>query len=292
MKKVYSTFCAFLKQLSEQNIGAYASCMTFFFILALVPVVLLACGIFTYFPFSEQMLFSFMHNYFPDFLDDAIKKIVLQMYYQYQKILPFAIIILIWSAGKAVWGLKMGLNAANGVRETRFFLLIRLKASLYSVIMIVLLFCSVGMIIFTEKIAIRFRDYIPGFSNWILALGSIRFVVFWGVVVLFMALIYTFIPNKKLKFRYQLPGAVLTATAWSLFSWGFSLYLDYFHSYDVYGNLSTLIIIMVWMYTCMLMLLIGAHFNRFFEEDIKRIFDRKINVKKQFDNNQRGENNG
>lgn len=276
MRKAYNTFLDFLKQLAGQNIGAFASSMTFFFVLALVPVILLACGIMTHFPISEQMMFRFMDDYFPEFLDDAVSRLVIQMYYQYQHIFPFAIIVLIWSAGKAMWGLKMGLNAANGVKETKFFLLVRIKASIYSVIMILVVFISIAMIIITERIAIKLKAFFPNISDWIITIGGFRFVVIWGALIILMSLVYTFVPNKKLIIRYQLPGAVFTATVWSFFSWGFSSYIDYFHSYDIYGNLSTLVIILVWMYTCMFMMLIGANINRFFEADIIRIFDKSI----------------
>ena len=89
-------------------------------------------------------------------------------------------------------------------------------------------------------------------------------MVWWAVLILLFGLIYTYIPDTKLKFTEQVPGACFAAVVWSVFSWGFSMYVSYGNGYSIYGSLTIIVIIMLWMYFCMYIILIGAYLNRYF----------------------------
>ena len=67
--------------------------------------------------------------------------------------------------------------------------------------------------------------------------------------------------------KYQLPGAVFAAAAWMIFSGIFSVYVDKYNNYSsFYGTMTTIALIMVWLYGCMYVLFIGGIINRTWEE--------------------------
>ena len=45
-----------------------------------------------------------------------------------------------------------------------------------------------------------------------------------------------------------MPGALAAAVGWYLFSFGFSIYVQYGNAYSMYGSLTTLILFMFWLY--------------------------------------------
>ena len=53
-----------------------------------------------------------------------------------------------------------------------------------------------------------------------------------GILALLFAVLYTYLPNRKMAFIRQLPGAVFTSVAWAVFSYVFSIYRK---SYDACG---------------------------------------------------------
>ena len=60
------------------------------------------------------------------------------------------------------------------------------------------------------------------------------------------------------------------AVAWSIFSYGFSFYFEIFPGFsNMYGNLATIIMVMVWLYICMNLLLYGAEINAYFEKEFR-----------------------
>ena len=88
-------------------------------------------------------------------------------------------------------------------------------------------------------------------------------------------MIYAYIPNKKLKFLLQLPGAVFSAILWNLFSWAFSIYIGSINDFSTYGNLATIVIVMLWLYMCIYIVMIGAYVNKYFGPAYKYLFNIK-----------------
>ena len=89
------------------------------------------------------------------------------------------------------------------------------------------------------------------------------------IVVPLALCIYRFLPNHKVRLRYQLPGAIFTAFGWALASFIFSIYMDIFRGFSsMYGSLTTIVLIMLWLYFCMYVLLLGGEINLFVEEHL------------------------
>ena len=57
------------------------------------------------------------------------------------------------------------------------------------------------------------------------------------------------------------------------------MYVDYYHGFNVYGSLSSIVLIMIWMYVCMYILLIGANLNRYFGSVICQLLGKKNDAK-------------
>ena len=57
-------------------------------------------------------------------------------------------------------------------------------------------------------------------------------------------------------------GAAFSAVGWMIVSWSFSVYLDIFKGFSsMYGSLTTIVLIMLWLYFCMYILLLGGEVN-------------------------------
>ena len=65
------------------------------------------------------------------------------------------------------------------------------------------------------------------------------------------------------KFIQHLPGAGLAAAGWTLYSFLFSLFIANFSSMSyIYGGLTAVMILMLWLYMIMYILLLGCEFNK------------------------------
>ena len=75
----------------------------------------------------------------------------------------------------------------------------------------------------------------------------------------------------------------ITWTCKCIFSFFFSVYIKYFNGFSTYGSLTTIIIILLWMYFCFYIMMIGAFLNRYFAPAYQVIFfkNRKTKAKKR-----------
>lgn len=64
-----------------------------------------------------------------------------------------------------------------------------------------------------------------------------------------------------MRFIDIVPGTLFAVIGWHLVSVGFSYYVSVADYSIIYGNLGTIVILMIWMYLSSLMILIGGEVN-------------------------------
>lgn len=75
-------------------------------------------------------------------------------------------------------------------------------------------------------------------------------------------LIYTLAPDKKIKSKDVTNGALFTTCFWVIVTQIYSIYITNFSNYSrVYGNLSNIIVLMLYMYLLSYVFVIGMAFN-------------------------------
>lgn len=262
-------------KMSEKNISAYAASTAFFIFLSLVPMLMVICTMIPYTPLTEENLTKAITEVTPNQIDPMVTELIRDVYQRASSILPLAAIIMIWTAAKGLMALMRGLNAVNDVQERRNYFVVRFVAALYTVVMLIATVISLVIMVLGSKLVDVVLAKIPQLEVLFSLIVNLRFIFSWVVLTLLFAVIYTYVPSKKLRFREQIPGASFTAVVWSVFSWGFSIYLNLSGSFSIYGSLSLIIIAMIWMYFCMYIILVGAYLNNFFNPVNKVLVDRR-----------------
>lgn len=257
-------------QLNKQNISAFAASTAFFFFLSIVPMLVMVCTIIPYTPLTEANLAMAITELTPDAMDALAEGLIAEVYEKSAGILSIAIIATIWSAGKGVMALMRGLNVISEVEEDRNYFVVRIVSSFYTLVMLLVVILSLFIMVFGNQLVEIALYRIPQLKVVVSFAMNFRFVFVWIVLSILFAMMYAYIPNEKLKFREQLTGAMFSAIAWSVFSWGFSLYVSRAGAYSIYGSLSIIILVMIWMYVCMYIIMIGAYLNRYFMQINKK----------------------
>lgn len=264
VRKLYLISMNFSAEMKKQNISSYAASTAFFLFLSIVPMLIMICTIIPYTPLTEENLVQAVTDVVPDMVAPLAVSLISEVYDKSAGIMSVAIIATIWSAAKGVLALMRGLNAINGVEEKRNYLVIRALASFYTLVMLVIVILSLFIMVFGNQLVTLMLHRVPQLQAVARFAMNFRFLVVWAVLTVLFAAIYAYVPDDKLKFREQIPGATFSAVVWSVFSWGFSLYITYSNSYGIYGSLSIVIIVLLWLYFCMYIIMIGAYLNRFF----------------------------
>lgn len=269
IRKIYVITREFTSQINRDNVSAYAASTAFFIFLSLIPILVLICSIIPYTSLTEVDLETALIEITPAAMDMFVVSLVKDLYARTPTLISVSAVFTVWSAGKGVLALIRGLNAVNGVVDNSNYFLLRVRASVYTLIMLIATILSLVIMVFGNiLVGLLLKDF-PRTQLIFQAVVHFRFLFVWLILTVIFALLYTWIPNKKLKLKMQIPGALFAAVAWSAFSWGFSIYVEHFNGFSMYGSLTTIIIIMLWLYFCMYIIMIGANLNRFFSPAFK-----------------------
>ena len=264
LRKLFLIGQDFSAQMKKQNISAHAASIAFFFFLSIVPMLMVLSMVIPYTPLTEENLTETVADIIPDKVEPLVESLIAEVYDKSAGSLSIAVLATLWSAAKGVMALMHCLNAVNGVEEKRNYFVVRGVACLYTVVMLVVVILSLFLNVFGNQLVNLTLHRIPPLQKLAAFVMNFRFLVVWAVLTLLFAAIYAYVPNDKLKFKEQIPGATFSAVVWSVFSWGFSIYVDYSNSYGIYGSLAIIIIILLWMYFCMYIIMVGAYLNRYF----------------------------
>lgn len=265
IQRIYYIGRDFARYMNRKNISAFAASTAFFLFLSLIPALVLLCAIIPYTAITEADLMIFVTELTPNILDSVVVSMIEDVYDKSAGVISIAAIATLWSASKGMLAMIRGLNELNDVEENRNFVFLRGIASFYTVIMLLVVLLALIVMVFGTALMTGVIRAVPKTQGVFDFLLNFRLLFSMAIMIVGFAMIYAYIPNKKLKFTYQLPGAVFSAFLWNVFSWAFSVYVERINDFSTYGNLATIVIIMLWMYMCIYIVMIGAYLNRYFE---------------------------
>ena len=178
--------------------------------------------------------------------------------------------LALWSAGKGIQALTNGFNSIYQIQETRNYFATRIRAVFYTLVFIIAIISTLILQVFGNTLQRELSKQFPFLEQIFAMIISMRVVITLSILCLVFLLMYKFIPNRRATFRSQLPGALLCAVCWSAFSFGFSLYVDFNNGFsNMYGSMTTIVLILLWLYFCMMFVMLGAQVNHYFEEKFR-----------------------
>jgi len=275
MKKIIKILDSFGRQLKEDNITAYASSCAFFIFLSLIPMIMLLLAILPYTPIDPTLLTRWVLQEFPAGTGNFIVSILDEVSNRSIGLISVSAVMTLWSAGKGINSMIAGLNAIDRTFDKRNGLWVRIIACVYTLIflagvLLMLIFVVMGKVIMEAT-----TEAFPRLSSLFEMMLHFRSLISIGVLSVLFMLCYSLLPYRKHKFREQLPGAVLAATVWTGYSYLFSFYINRFGAFSMYGSLTAIIILMIWLYMCMYFLFLGDNMNKYFRPLIRGILNKQ-----------------
>lgn len=264
----------FMKECKEDNINAYAAQSAFFILLAIIPFLMVLLSLLQYTPITESMLLEMYEEGLPGYISPFFISITDEIYNRSFGITAVSAIVAIWSAAKGMHALTDGLNAVNDLEESRNWLVLRFWSAIYTVVFMLAIVFTLMVVVFGNSIRTLAMDYLPILKELAIVLSSFKGILLFAVLVVFFDVVFTVLPNKKMNFISQLPGAVLCALSWNVISFLLSVYINYFNGFSMYGSLTTVALMMLWLYFCIYSTLMCAEFNVTFADNLKKWVNR------------------
>lgn len=256
-----------IKRIGGDHIGAYAAQSALFLMISMIPIILLLLLLIRYTAVTRADVMVAAYELFPVSIRNTILYIINEVYSQTKDTIPITIIVAVWSAGRCMLAITRGLNVIYRQVETRNYIYLRIRSTVYTVFMILAVAMTLVVLGFGNHIHLFVKEQIPALqylTNFIIELRALLAI---SSLAVLSTIIYCVLPNAKNEIRWQIPGAVFNALGWTFVSFVFSIYVDIFKGFsDMYGSLTTIVLIMMWLYFCMYSMLLGGEFNVLLEE--------------------------
>lgn len=251
------------KRISAMNIPLHAANAGYFIVLSVFPMLVLILHLLRYLDMDAGDLMNLLENFLPEALLPSAEKLIVNTYaHTTAAMASFSAIGTLWSASRGIYGLFTGLNTVYGVEETRGKLYARGVSLFYTFAFIGVLFLTLVLNVFGDSLF----ALLPRLGNFGVLLQDVLNLRFWLMLALQIALfsaMYTALPTQKNRWQESLPGAVLAALGWTVFSKGFSFYVEHFPRYaNIYGSVYAVALSMLWLYFCLSIVFYGGALNK------------------------------
>ena len=101
-----------------------------------------------------------------------------------------------------------------------------------------------------------------------------------ALYALAFALMYHYLPDRRVRWRQALLGGVLTAVLFVLGRWGIGMYIAQAAPGSAYGSMGTLVVLLVWLYYAAVVFFVGAMITAVIDErwrlgNVRRRLDQR-----------------
>lgn len=261
LKKIVNIF-------SRAELGILPASLAYYLFLAIIPILTIIVLIASSFNISLDRLAVIINDMLPQKVAEFILEIINGRGFD-TNVGMFNLIAFIVSTN----GTYAIIKSANSLYNVKNSDIVRDRIkSVIILIDILLLFIFMMLVpIFGEKILlfIKSTEVFSGITDeLIFVINIIKWPLTFFIILINIKLIYTISPSKQISSRNTTVGALVTTISWMLFSVIFGYYIEYFARYDIlYGNLSSIIILLIWLYSMSFMFVLGMIINTTFYKE-------------------------
>lgn len=261
------TFKKFCKEIYYRvmydEISFQAANLSYYFILSILPMLLVALALTPYFNIDQDYLLEKINSIAPGVLGDYIFGMISEVLNNKSNtILTFGIIFTLWSASNGIYGLMYAFNMSFRVREERMWIIVKFISVILTVIIMLAMFVMLVLLVFGKQITwLLFHkfNFDEGFYTMWNYVTYLLPLLFTFVIFIFL---YTLATNLKLKIKIVAPGALFASISWIVLSKLFGYYIDHFSNYiKTYGSIGAIMLFIMWLYLTGYVLILGAQIN-------------------------------
>ena len=107
----------------------------------------------------------------------------------------------------------------------------RIYSVFYMLLFVLAIIVTLLVLVLGNRIQVAAQRTIPILGRLLAKVIGARTLLVFAVLFAVFLVLYKVLPNRKATFKSQLPGAFMIAVAWMIFSYGFSLYFEFFPNF-------------------------------------------------------------
>lgn len=246
-----------IKQFNDPYYQGFAGQIAFYFMLSIVPVVLLISQIAGYFlgtSLDEAMGWILENAH--GTVGATLKRLLTYKSGGFSNVIY--VIIAIWAGSRAQFSIMRinnfifteGQTTGRGYWRERFRAVVNLLVVMFTVIM------ALFVLIYGPRILDKFTE---GADVWLWLRWPIALILFFIMIVFN----YYFMPETKVQLKNIVPGSLFASAGLLIVTAIYSKYTASVAKYDIiYGSLATIVALLFWFYFLAWVICLGILFNK------------------------------
>lgn len=268
----------FFKVITRPEMEILPGHLAFSFVLSIVPTLTILTYVASVFHFDLGFISEFITKAFSADFANMLLGVNMTVKASFNFFFTLIVAYIIASNGAA--SIIVSSNMIYGIKNSNFFKR-RLKAVIMILIIILLFIFLLIFGVFGNKIIemLQLMDLSEKIlTNITLLISVLKGPISWFIIFLFIKIIFTMAPDKKIPSQEVNKGAIFTTVGFIFVTYIYSLYTTSFARYDVfYGNLASIVVLMIWFYLLSYIFTIGLALN-YREEEITLEKTSKLDI--------------
>lgn len=255
-KNVYGRF-------RDDDVPALGAQLTYYFILAFFPFLIFVVSLMSFVQLAGDSFVAELIRLLPEQTGEAIQTILQEVTDNSRgTLLSIGMIATLWSASNGVNAVIKGVNKAYDVEENRPFWKVRALSLAVTVVLALAILLAIVLLILGEVIGEFLFDWLESPVGFELLWGTLKYVVPVSFMIVVFSLLYWIVPNRSIRFKSAVPGALFATFGWIASSLLFQFYMNNFGNYSkTYGSIGGIIILLIWLYLSSTIIILGGEVN-------------------------------
>lgn len=275
-QKIKGYFKKLFKILAKPEMAILPSSIAFHLILAIIPILTIIVLIASTFDISLDLVTNLLHSMMPEQVSSVIIDVISGKGFDTN--VGISNILAFFLASNGTYAIITASDTLYKI-DNKDKIKKRISSLMLLLTIILLLLFLIVVPIFGENI-ITLMHKAKILELYIDEITTVFNVLKWPLTLFILyfniKLIYAVAPSKNIQSKETTYGAIFTTVMWIIATAIFKFYLTYFARYDIlYGNLSSIIIMLVWCYFLSFIFVLGMAINASRREEIEFLEETK-----------------
>jgi membrane protein len=247
----------------DDDVPALGAQLTYYLILSFFPFLIFVVSLMSFVQLSGDSVVAELIRLLPEQTGKEIQSILQEVTNNSRgTLLSIGMIATLWSASNGVNAVIKGVNKAYDAEESRPFWKVRAISLAATVVLALTILLAIVLLIFGEVIGEFLMDGFDFPVGFRLIWGTLKYVFTILFMIVVFSLLYWIVPNRKIRFKTAVPGALFATFGWIASSLLFQFYMNNFGNYSkTYGSIGGIIILLIWLYISSIIIVLGGEVN-------------------------------
>ena len=254
-------FKDFLKYMSNTYVFANSAQVAYYFTLSLFPILYILVMLMSIFSISNDVVLDILYYAFPKEAFSIIYYELISLSETSTKVgITTSAILAVWSASMFIYSLKTAVRLGSKEKKTHGFIITRLLSLVITIAFAIIIIFSIILVVSVNVATGVVTSYF-GLNYF---KGYISLIPSAAILLCDLVILYMVIPSKRVSIKTALPGAICAEILFVLAFSFFSYYLTRIADFSVlYGTLSSVMVLIIWLYICSFILVFGGLLNNY-----------------------------